>query len=115
MSEYEYQLSNGMWTNIGDRLDQFVDMALKTEVWLAPRLNRQPMTTREEILSAMDAGKKIKIGSDWYDFIRAKPTPVKPVQVEMVKCSCGHTVPRSSVMNASMGTSCPECYDRMSA
>jgi len=33
---------------------------------------------------------------------------------ELVKCSCGHSVPRGSVMNASMGTSCPDCYDRMS-
>ena len=38
----------------------------------------------------------------------------KEAQVEMVKCSCGHTVPRSQVMSASMGTSCPDCYDRMS-
>ena len=33
---------------------------------------------------------------------------------ELVKCVCGHRVPRSLVMNASMGTSCPDCYDRMS-
>jgi hypothetical protein len=32
----------------------------------------------------------------------------------MVKCDCGHTVPRSWVMSSSTGTSCPECYDRMS-
>jgi len=38
----------------------------------------------------------------------------KLAQVEMVKCSCGHTVPRSQVMSASLGTSCPDCYDRMS-
>lgn len=38
----------------------------------------------------------------------------RPVAVEMVKCSCGHTVTRGSVMSASMGTSCPDCYDRMS-
>jgi len=32
----------------------------------------------------------------------------------MVLCACGHTVPRSEVMMASMGSSCPDCYDRMS-
>ena len=42
-----------------------------------------------------------------------QPTPVQ-VKQEMVKCSCGHTVPRFQVMSASMGTSCPRCYDRMS-
>ena len=39
-----------------------------------------------------------------------KPSPAP----EMRKCSCGHTVPVSQVMNASMGSSCPDCYDRMS-
>ena len=36
------------------------------------------------------------------------------VQVSMVKCSCGHTVSSTMVMSASMGTACPDCYDRMS-
>jgi hypothetical protein len=35
-------------------------------------------------------------------------------KIEIVKCSCGHSVPRHSVMSASLGTSCPDCYDRMS-
>lgn len=33
---------------------------------------------------------------------------------EMVLCDCGHRVPANQVMNASLGTSCPDCYDRMS-
>jgi len=43
----------------------------------------------------------------------AKPVPVA-VQVSMIKCSCGHTVSSTMVMSASMGTACPDCYDRMS-
>ena len=44
-----------------------------------------------------------------------KQQAVKPAPpVKMVKCSCGHTVPSGSAMSASMGSSCPECYDRMS-
>jgi len=39
----------------------------------------------------------------------ARPAPV------MVACSCGHTVDSISVMSASLGTSCPDCYDRMSS
>lgn len=45
--------------------------------------------------------------------IRSAVRPAPPVR-KMVKCSCGHTVPAGSVMYASMGTSCPDCYDRMS-
>lgn len=32
----------------------------------------------------------------------------------MVQCDCGHSCPRAQVMSASLGTSCPNCYDRMS-
>jgi hypothetical protein len=39
----------------------------------------------------------------------------KPItQPKMVRCSCGHTCEASIVMSASLGTSCPNCYDRMS-
>jgi hypothetical protein len=32
----------------------------------------------------------------------------------LVKCACGHTVAKRAVMNTSTGSSCAECYDRMS-
>lgn len=32
----------------------------------------------------------------------------------LVRCACGHTVTTGQVMSASLGTSCPDCYDRMS-
>ena len=32
----------------------------------------------------------------------------------LVKCACGHTVAKRLVMSASRGSSCPDCYDRMS-
>ena len=34
--------------------------------------------------------------------------------VRMVRCDCGHAAPANLVMNASLGTSCPDCYDKMS-
>jgi hypothetical protein len=34
---------------------------------------------------------------------------------ETVKCDCGHECEKKMVMSASRGTSCPECYDRMSS
>ena len=43
---------------------------------------------------------------------RERTSNHKPV--EMVKCSCGCTVPKISVMSASLGTSCPTCYDKIS-
>jgi hypothetical protein len=32
----------------------------------------------------------------------------------MVKCACGHTVSQHLVMSTGRGSSCPDCYDRMS-
>ena len=32
----------------------------------------------------------------------------------LVTCDCGHAVPSAQVMSASSGSSCPDCYDRMS-
>ncbi len=46
--------------------------------------------------------------------ILAKARKRAPKPVELVRCDCGHSVPRIRVMSASMGTSCPRCYDRMS-
>ncbi len=37
-----------------------------------------------------------------------------PEQINLILCDCGHKVESSSVMNASLGTSCPNCYDKMS-
>jgi len=33
---------------------------------------------------------------------------------ELMKCDCGHSIPKSIVMSANLGTACPDCYDRMS-
>lgn len=47
--------------------------------------------------------------------IQETARPEQPGDEDLVRCSCGHSVPRISVMQASLGTSCPDCYDRMSA
>ena len=45
--------------------------------------------------------------------IEIKPTAKTGIRA-FIECDCGHAVPRKLVMNASLGTSCPDCYDRMS-
>ena len=82
----------------------------------------------EGALIKRENGEKIKIDGDAYlecvDYHNekmayhaahpAQPRVARPAPV-MVACSCGHTVDSISVMSASLGTSCPDCYDRMSA
>ena len=74
--------------------------------------------SREEVEFLLENGKSMrwcKSPNYYYDHsygvIGRKRTP-KPV--EMVECDCGHSVPRGQRMSASLGTSCPDCYDRMS-
>lgn len=39
---------------------------------------------------------------------------IEPVEVGLVIADCGHRCSKNVIMSASMGTSCPNCYDRMS-
>ena len=38
----------------------------------------------------------------------------RPASVREIRANCGHLIPANLLMNASMGTACPDCYDRMS-
>ena len=62
--------------------------------------------TCDVLRSIRAAARKIK---------EAQPKNTTPCATpELVLCGCGHRVPKSQVMHASMGTACPDCYDRMS-
>ena len=74
--------------------------------------------SRDEIVAMLESGKSVKWCKSpnfYYDHSygvigRKRSAP----SVNTVKCDCGHTVPASQRMSASLGTSCPDCYDRMS-
>ncbi len=41
------------------------------------------------------------------------PATVSPRRVvRLVRCDCGHEVPAELVMSASLGSTCPDCYDK---
>ena len=75
--------------------------------------------TREEIITLLESGKAVKWCKSpnyYYDHsygVIGRKRAAKPV--EMVECDCGHSVPRGTRMSASLGTSCPDCYDQMSS
>ena len=114
---FQRMLSNGSWID-EDRINEFVDMVLERETWFAEREGREPMTTREQVIERLATVKDMRAGDDWYDNVRdadsTRNAPRSRPVVEMVRCDCGHEVPRGQVMSASRGTSCPDCYDRMS-
>ena len=120
MTNYQKLYSNGTWYDIDqDQVDENLEQILKYEQHLktfvgTDALGRELLSTIDEITEYLNMGKPLDYDSDWYNQIRKTPTPIAQ-NVETVKCTCGHTVLKKSVMNASLGTSCPECYDMMSA
>ena len=74
--------------------------------------------TREKVIMALESGRSAKWCKSpnfYYDHSygvigRRRDAPT----VVMVQCDCGHSVPQGQRMNASTGTSCPDCYDGMS-
>lgn len=73
--------------------------------------------SRGEIELLLEAGsvRWCKSPNYYYDHSYGKigrKRAAKPVQ--LVECDCGHSVPVGQRMSASLGTSCPDCYDRMS-
>jgi len=116
----QYQLSNGSWIDCGDRTEEFLGYCVA---------NRQRVRgewvnmTKNEAINALLAGDRLRNDeNDWYSYCRcgnahqamiaARQAATPPVK--LVKCACGHTVPSGLVMSASLGTSCCDCYDRMS-
>lgn len=74
--------------------------------------------TRDEIIAMLESGQKVtwcQSPNYYYDHAMGvcyRPRPAQPV--EMVHCDCGHSVPVGQRMMAALGTSCADCYDRMS-
>ena len=97
----QYQQSTGMWVDCTDE---------KTTEQYLKLCERATGKSRQEILSALEAGKKVRYDpEDWYSYCRYKPLRQLKA-VEMVKCDyCGRSVPAAAI-NASLGTSCPDCY-----
>lgn len=111
----EYEFSSGYIGAIGVSYDTAAGETLANVIENAAAFNHE---TVDAIQKRLDAGESVpwrKSPNYEYDhstgMIRRKRT-TKPVQ--LVKCDCGHRVPAGQRMNASLGTSCPDCYDRMS-
>jgi len=124
----QHQLSNGAWRDCGEKTEGYL---ADCQEWNGPdetgnltyRHEATRDATRDEILAALADGHSVRNDrDDWYSVCRdgaavealtAARRIAQPL-VEMRRCACGHTVPARSVMSTSRGSSCPECYDRMS-
>ena len=111
------QLSNGKWHQVEQNTEWYINGVIEQESWIAPLENREPMTRTDDVLAALASGAVLRYGTDWYESIRASVVaqPATAQRAILTRCSCGHAVAASQVMSASLGTSCPDCYDQMSA
>lgn len=116
---YEIQNSDGTWTAPKSTgmysLDEIVVAIIRRDGWLAAREAREIMSTADDVHAYLATGKSLQFGDDWSDKIRQTPEPRVAIVTPVVVCDCGHSVNPINVMSASLGTSCVDCYDRMSA
>lgn len=90
--------------------------------WYAVDSNRvqEFITKAQEIfpnaIELLESGAEVKYAPYWYAKIRVTRQPVAKTTAaeEWVLCDCGDIVKSRLVMSASLGTSCPDCYDEMS-
>lgn len=121
----EKQMSNGNWMNVSDRIEYF--MALCDGRKQKNRAGEWVLMTRGEMAEKLSLGGQLNTGSDWYDNLRdgevadrrsaerrAAQTAARDYP-QGRKLDCGCVVyNKINVMSASMGSSCSNCYDRMS-
>jgi len=123
----QQQLLTGRWADIpAEEEGEYLDAILARESWYAERVGRQPATSHEEIRALLASPKHavygMQWGDDWYACVRDREAYERVLAerasrrqpTRMVTCDCGHTVPAIQAMWANMGSSCPDCYDRMS-
>lgn len=111
----DYLMTDGYVGSMGKTYEPCTETTLAKVIQAAADFNQ---TTPDAIRQQLADGRTVKWQKSpnyYYDhsygLVGRKRTP-KPIQ--MKTCSCGHTIPADQVMMASLGTSCPDCYDRMS-
>lgn len=111
----DFEITDGYVGSFGVTWEKATEESLTDAIEKAAERNNK---TVAEISKLLLDGKRIAWCDSpnyYYDHgtgvIRRKHT-VAPAK--LTRCACGHSVPAAQVMSASMGTSCPDCYDRMS-
>lgn len=116
MNPTEYEITNGYVGSFGITYKTATAETLREAVAAAAQRGGN---SEAEIVAALEAGQRVPwcdSPNHYYDhgvgYIRRKRAAAAPPS--LVRCDCGHSVESVLVMNASRGTSCPDCYDNMS-
>lgn len=110
-----YEITSGYVGSLGKTYKPATAETLADAIAAAAERHSVEVAFIEQRLRDGEAIEWCDSPNHYYDHSRGIIRPkrvAKPMQ--LIKCRCGHSVPQSQVMSASMGTSCPDCYDRMS-
>lgn len=116
----QYEMSSGYVGAMGENWNPVDEATAMEAIDRATAFLHYP--SRDDLVRLLNDGRGLsaKTGKQspnyYYDHGMEKIRAIRheTPKSDLVRCSCGHTVPRSQVMGASMGSSCPNCYDRMS-
>ena len=129
----QHQNSMGIWMDCKGRTEQFLALCEKNNGMdatgkIVPAFRQTRPLTRDEVIAALTSGITLRNDpADWYSRCREgeiyerKIAERAAAQIaardypEGCKLNCGHIVYyKGNVMIASRGSSCADCYDRMS-
>lgn len=115
----DYQISNGYVGSLGVTFEAATDETLADAIRKAAVFNDTAEETIRALLESGATVKWCKSPNYYYDHshgvICRKPQPRTPDYPDGRRLSCGCTVYwKHEVMSASRGSSCFNCYDRMS-
>lgn len=111
----DYEITDGYVGSLGKTYQTATAAFLIYVIGCAAQRNKK---SSDEIIQVLSTGRSVEwcdSPNHFYDhsvgIIRRKHN-IKSVQ--LVDCACGHSVPAAQVISTSSGTSCPNCYDKMS-
>ena len=113
-ANYKCKSQNLSWIDVSDE-------QAEKKIQAAVQRNAYQNWTEADVRAALLRGELVKCSDYWWDeiaFIPARREYLaakkagRPAPPPVTMCDCGHATYRP--MRASLGTACPDCYDRMS-
>lgn len=86
ISKLQVQLSNGTWTEANPKtnIETLINRIKEMENRRSKNMGTKPrFKNEEEIVKALEKGKTLRYGEDWYAEIRIKPKPISEKQKEL--------------------------------
>ena len=126
----QYMLSNGRYIDVSEGKESgFLRAAIEfDQAYPDTYQGKLGLNSNDDVIELLIQGKELRHGSDWYEKIRDGAAHERNMAALTKKrnenpnysdsgweLDCGCTVYyKSHIMNANMGTSCTDCYDRLS-